>query len=497
MGGRQSGQSGWGPPGRSSERWRQSGVGPSWRTESSRGARLVLSGLGHCQRMPSSRRPLSAGSRLERTALLARLEAPLPAPVQSPTPIPCHSAQNTLNDRELLRLADQCVKCGLCLPHCPTFRLQHNEADSPRGRVALIQGLITGQLGDNARLGTHLDGCLECRACEVACPSLVQFGALMDAARAARVAKLPWWRRWWRRLRLDLLSGTRLLALLGLLAGAYRRFGLAALVRRAGLLRWPRLRVLHGLALRLRRPVPPRALRRATAAADPEAGSTPVSLFRGCVARALEPDVAPSALRVLQRLGVQVQVPDGQGCCGAMHRHNGFPERADELLARNRAAFGDATVIGGASACIAELRPALAASELCRALLERPWPAGLELGPLRGTVAVHEPCSHRNQLRDTAAVYELLRRIPGLQVVALPGNETCCGAAGTYLLDQPQTALALAADKVAALRRLAPRWLVTTNTGCAAHLAAAASDAGLELEVLHPVVLLARSLGCE
>lgn len=419
--------------------------------------------------------------------------------MQSPTPIPCHSAQNTLNDRELLRLADQCVKCGLCLPHCPTFRLQHNEADSPRGRVALIQGLITGQLSDNARLGTHLDGCLECRACEVACPSLVQFGALMDAARAARVAKLPWWRRWWRRLRLDLLSGTRLLALLGLLAGAYRRFGLAALVHRAGLLRWPRLRVLHGLALRLRRPVPPRALRMATAAADadPDAGPPPVALFRGCVARALEPDVAQSALRVLHRLGIQVQVPDGQGCCGAMHRHNGFPERADGLLARNRAAFGDAAVIGGASACVAELRPALAASELCRAVLERPWPAGLELASLHGTVAVHEPCSHRNQLRDTAAVYELLRRIPGLRVVALPGNESCCGAAGTYLLDQPQTALALAADKVAALSRLAPRWLVTTNTGCAAHLAAAARDAGLELEVLHPVVLLARSLGCE
>lgn len=414
--------------------------------------------------------------------------------MQSPTPFPRQSPQNTLNDRELLRLADQCVKCGLCLPHCPTFRLRHNEADSPRGRIALIQGLTTGQLTDSARLGAHLDGCLECRACEVACPSLVQFGALMDAARAARVARLPRWRRQWRRLRLDLLSATRPLVPLAMLAAAFRRLGLAVLTSQAGLLRWPRLRVLHGLALRLRHPAPPRPSRAPAAAADASPGPPPVALFRGCVARALEPDVAQSALTVFQQLGVPVQVPKGQGCCGAMHRHNGFPERADALLARNRAAFGGASVVGGASACVAELRPALAAAELCREILQRPWPAGLALGPLNETVAVHEPCSHRNQLRDTAAVYELLGRIPGLRVVSLPGNESCCGAAGTYLLDQPQTALALATDKVAALSRLAPRWLVTTNTGCAAHLAAAAREAGLELDVLHPVVLLARSL---
>ena len=399
---------------------------------------------------------------------------------------------NALNQRELLRLADQCVKCGLCLPHCPTFRLCHNEADSPRGRIALIQGLTTGQLDDTARLGAHLDGCLQCQACELACPSLVRFGTLMDAVRAARVAELPRWRRWWRRLRLDVLSGTRLPPLLGPLAAAYRRLGVGAVVRRAGLLRWPRLRVLHGLALRLRRGMALQAPQ--TTAADTDAAPAPLALFRGCVARTLEPEVMRSALAVFRQLGVPVEVPQGQGCCGAMHRHNGFPDRADTLLARNRAVFAGTSVVGGASACVAELRPALTAIELCRAVLQAPWPAALALHPLTGTVAVHEPCSHRNQLRDTTAVYELLGRIPGLRVVPLPGNAMCCGAAGTYLLDQPQTALALAADKVAVLRQLAPRWLVTTNTGCAAHLGAAAHAAGLELEVLHPVVLLARAL---
>ncbi len=414
-------------------------------------------------------------------------------------PIPRSSRSDPLirplDDDDLLRLADQCVKCGLCLPHCPTFRLRRNEADSPRGRIALIQGLATGQLRDTPRLAAHLDGCLECRACEVACPSLVQFGTLMDAARAVRVARLSASRRWWRRLRLDLLSAAWVLPLLTLLVAAYWRVGGATLARITGLLRRPGLEVLHGLALCLhRRRRSAHALSAAPGAAADIAHGRSVALFRGCVARALEPDVMAAARAVFARLGVALREPDGQVCCGAMHRHNGFPDAANLLLARNRAAFGDAEVVGGASACVAELCPALRAVELCRALLDVPWPPSLRLLPLIGRVAVHEPCSHRNQLRDLAVVYELLARIPGLEVVPLPGNDSCCGAAGTYLLDQPQTALQLAASKMDALAVLRPRWLVTTNTGCAAHLGAAATAAGLELEVLHPAELLARSL---
>jgi glycolate oxidase iron-sulfur subunit len=400
-----------------------------------------------------------------------------------------------LDNNELLRLADQCVKCGLCLPHCPTFRLFHNEADSPRGRIALMQGLASGRLADGARLSTHLDGCLECRACEVACPSLVQFGTLMDGVRAARVARLPASRRWARRLRLDLLSAGGLLPWLAPLGAAYRRLGAGAPARRLGLLQWPRLRVLHGLALRLRPPI--RAARLPAAALDESAAAgapRPVALFHGCVARSLEPEVVVAARRVLVALGVPTTVPEDQVCCGAMHRHNGFPDAADALLATNLGVFGDAVVLGTASACVAELRPALAATELCRALLDMPWPERFALHPLPGTVAVHEPCSHRNQLRDTDAVYRLLGRIPELRVLPLPGNDTCCGAAGTYLLDQPRTALRLAGDKIEALAALRPRWLATTNTGCAAHLGAAAAEAGLDVEVLHPVVLLERAL---
>jgi glycolate oxidase iron-sulfur subunit len=427
-----------------------------------------------------------------------------------------------LQHSDLLRLADQCVKCGFCLPHCPTFRLRRDEAESPRGRIALIQGLLSGELAAGARLDAHLGSCLQCRACEPVCPSLVEYGRLMDGARAERIAGLARWRRALLRALLGLISDPRSAVRLAWLAGLYRRLRLPRVAAALGLLRVPRLAVLDGLARQLRRPPPlgelaarPQPPERAVNASAPVSApeSTPVSapvsasgradrsvaLFLGCVARALQPNTITAALAVLQRLGVAVQLADGQACCGAMYRHNGFPASADRLLERNQAAFGDATVVGVASACVAELRPAVAAVELCRFLVDTPWPADLRPEPLPETVVVHEPCSHRNQLRDTQAVYALLARIPDLRVEPLADNAFCCGAAGTYLLQHPRTAQTLAADKLRELllrpAEQTPRWLATTNTGCAAHLAAQLRAAGLDIEVVHPVDLLARAIG--
>lgn len=423
--------------------------------------------------------------------------------MQHPDP---HPEQHLEQHSDLLRLADQCVKCGFCLPHCPTFQLRRDEAESPRGRISLIQGLLSNNIVGGARLDAHLGSCLLCRACEPACPSLVEYGRLMDGARAVRVARLAPWRRGLRRGLLGLISDPRSARPLAWLAGLYRRLRLPRVAAALGLLRRPRLAVMDALARQLR--PPPRRIELLARAEplDPCAADEPVSsasdppigFFLGCVARSLQPDAITAALSVLQRLGVAVDVPEGQACCGAMYRHNGFPASSERLLARNKAVFGDGAVVGLASACVAELKPVLAAVELCRFLVDATWPAHVRLEPLTETVVVHEPCSHRNQLRDARSVYDLLARIPCLRVEPMAGNAFCCGAAGTYLLEQPETARALAADKVRDLlsrppERL-PRWLVTTNTGCAAHLAARLRAAGLDIEVVHPVQLIARQL---
>jgi glycolate oxidase iron-sulfur subunit len=167
------------------------------------------------------------------------------------------------------------------------------------------------------------------------------------------------------------------------------------------------------------------------------------------------------------------------------------------LLQRNAEVFLGRPVVGLASACVAELHlhPALVqVQELCAFLNQTPWPPGLALSPLEADVLVHTPCSHRHPLGGTDAVHRLLRRIPGLRLAELPDNALCCGAAGTYLLQHPQTAEALLAPKLDHLARLRPRFLVTTNPGCALHLAAGLREAGLSIEVCHPVDLIARQM---
>ncbi|WP_246155960.1 (Fe-S)-binding protein [Thiohalocapsa marina] len=402
-----------------------------------------------------------------------------------------------MQSSDLLRLADQCVKCGYCLPHCPTFRLYRDEGESPRGRIALMQGLLSGELAQSDRLQAHLDHCLQCRACEPACPSLVQYGQLMDGVRAWRAARMPGWRRALPRLRLALFSRPDGIALLAALAGLYRQLRLSRLVARW---RQPRLQVLDGLITHLQwpwqRPLP-------SGPAAGAASEAPVGLFLGCVSRALQPQVLDATVQLLSALRIPVTMPSDQGCCGALHRHEGLVDQADRLLARNAAAFGDRRVVGVVSACVAELGPTLDAVELCRFLLDAPWPEDLTLRRSSQTVLVHASCSHRNRLRDTAAVPALLQRIPGLRVLPLPGNDQCCGAAGSYMLRHPATALELGDEKVRHIRRLiaeapdarrVPSVLVTTNSGCAVHLASRIRAAGLDIEVLHPVELLARHL---
>lgn len=394
--------------------------------------------------------------------------------------------------KDLATVADRCVRCGLCLPHCPTYRLARQEAESPRGRIALIQAWAEGELNDTPALRQHLDSCLECLACERACPTLVPFASLMDSARAAHWRHQPAWHRGLRQAWLALLASPGAAAVLGAAGQLYRGLGLARLVARTGLSRWPGIGTLHRLAQQLEAlpRIPP-----ATAARETTRG--PIGLFLGCIARTAQPGAIAASVQVLRRLGYVVVMPPGQTCCGGMHRHNGLPGSADDYLDTNAKAFTDLPVVGLASACIAELRaqPHLAATqELCRLLADLDWPATVPLRPLPGRIAIHVPCSHRNRLRDAQAARELLRRIPDVELIDLPENDLCCGAAGTYLLQQPSLSYALLRPKLAHLAASGARLLVTTNTGCALHLAAGVREAGLAVEVLHPVEVIARQL---
>lgn len=388
-----------------------------------------------------------------------------------------------------LDLADRCVKCGLCLPHCPTYGLDNVEGESPRGRIALMQGLATGRLEPGPALVQHLDNCLGCRACEQACPAGVPYGELIDAGRALLV-ELGARPSPTRRLAASFLRRPRLLrgaVTLGQLPGA------SAVARSLG-----------GLPARAAELLPPDAR-----PPGPDDASHPgdgtrgeALLFTGCVGAAMDGRTLDDTRRVLEAAGWRVRAPRRQGCCGAIDLHAGRPGEARALALRNLEAFpGDGPIVPCASGCAALLleyvRLASEPGARFAARIRDPAelladaPLALAAGHYR-RVVLHVPCTQRNATGTLPATRRLLARIPGLEVTELPAG--CCGAAGDNFLAQPAMADALLAPLLDALSGDPPDVLATSNIGCALHFAAGLRRAGLELPVLHPLSLVADAL---
>lgn len=410
--------------------------------------------------------------------------------------------------------ADRCVMCGLCLPHCPTYRLTGDESESPRGRIALMRAAASGQLAPTPRLIDHLDHCLTCRACEAACPSAVPYGQLIDAGRAQVRTHRSRWQRVKRHLiHKWIISHPPILRGLGRLGRLAQVMRVDALARRSGLLQTLGIAPLEELLPRL---PPLRRWRRFYPAQGKERGQ--VALFTGCIADVVERPLLTVTVQLLNRVGYGVHVPGNQLCCGALARHEGEPEQAVKLASHNVKAFAAPNVdavICTASGCTASMveypqwmREAKASREdttrtrdfahklrdVSQFLCELPWPTEVALKPLTKRIVIHDPCTLRYGLRQHQAVYTLLSRIPGADIAPLPHNDQCCGAAGSYMLTQPDFSRPLRDKKIKELQELPPDILVTSNVGCALHLAAGITEKGLPVEVLHPVQLLARQL---
>ncbi len=374
----------------------------------------------------------------------------------------------TLPAEKALAQADRCVKCGLCLPHCPTYGLYADESESPRGRIALAEALLRGQLDPDAALQGHLERCLLCRACEANCPSGVGYAALIDAARA----------------RLPARRGEPLVPSVD---GPW----LGAATRAARLLHLP------GLRGRLARVLPVSGSAPAPGVYPPDGRARGrIGLLLGCVTRTQQPEALRAAIRLLQRLGYEVVVPPDQGCCGALAVHQGDPDTARRQVEANRAAFrgldGVVAIASGCSLQIAETLTELVPRDITAFLTEALQDRPLAFARPEGPIALHVPCTLANGLGATGALQELLGHLPGTEIHTLGHPGGCCGAAGTHLLTQREQAQRLRAPLMAQLEELKPRYLLTANVGCALHLAEGAMAQGWSIEVLHPVVLLAR-----
>lgn len=378
-------------------------------------------------------------------------------------------------------LADQCVQCGLCLPACPTYALDGNEAESPRGRIAIAAALAQGRAPVTDELREPLDHCLACLNCERVCPAQVHFGELLVETRAL-LGPAP------RRPR----------ALLALA----KRPGLLRLMRLAGwrrwyarLARWLPQRSGWRAALALAALPPPPRLRPGPAVTPCTPALARVALFPGCVASVEDAAAQQAAVTLLEAAGHTVmRLP--AFCCGALDTHGGDTQAAARATGRVQEAWR----AGGASAlvtvtpgCIGQLRGALPGVRV-----EDPYALlvaradHLHFRPLHQRVALHLPCTQLNVARSGEALLTLLGRVPGLEVVALPPR--CCGAAGSHLLEFPERAAALRAPLIEAIASLAPQALLSSNIGCRLHLATGLAEQDEAVPTLHPLVLLAQHI---
>jgi glycolate oxidase iron-sulfur subunit len=413
------------------------------------------------------------------------------------------SSLPTLSAPETLTALRTCVHCGICLPQCPTYRVLGEEMDSPRGRLYLMRAVAEGRLPITEQFTNHLDLCLGCRACETACPAGVRFGSLLETARAdiERHGR-PWRRRWLTRLLFAAFPHPdRLGSLLGL-ARLYQRRGLQSAVRRSRILaRFPRLAAMDDLLSHV-----------------PEAAAVPeylpargkargrVAVLTGCVQRHLFADVNHDTMQLLSLAGWDVVAPRGQGCCGALELHAGH---AEAFQARGRALAAAmpedvALVVTNAAGCGAAMRdyghwlpdsPAARLAGRVRDVTEVLVDAPLPLGRLPLTVAYHDAChlAHGQKVRSEPRA--LLRRIPGLTLVELRDSDLCCGSAGIYNILEPEMADRLLSAKLDRIVQSGARVVATGNPGCLMQIAKGARARGLELEIVHPVTLLARSAG--
>lgn len=424
---------------------------------------------------------------------------------------------NTVIARETLL---RCVHCGLCLQACPTYRVLGREADSPRGRIYLMRALEEGRLMPEPAVLEHLDLCLNCRACETACPAGVSYGDLIERTRArlheaGATGVLGRAEEWILR---TVFRSLERIAFTATALGWLQRLGLVRIASRGFLRRVlpPALRA--GAEILPWVPSPEeRALPAGVHAPLVAKGQRPrarVGLFATCVVQQLYPQVNRALLHLLRVAGCEVVVPGDQGCCGSLHAHAGYREAARAQSRDVLAAFPEGldAVVTASAGCGATLKEyghlfddaGARAKERVRARgfaatvrdaleyldelgLEVPWAAVVE------RVTMHDPCHLSHAQRVRAAPRRLLARIPGLELVEMAHSDWCCGSAGTYNLKHPEIARRLLDEKLDTVEAVSPTVVAVANPGCLLQMAAGGAARGQTARYLHPLELLARA----
>lgn len=456
-----------------------------------------------------------------------------PTPEREPVSIPL--IPFSAKDKPSSDIINTCVHCGLCLSSCPTYRETGLEMSSPRGRIYLMKAVDEGRIGlESEVFQEQMSQCLNCRACEAVCPSGVQYGAILEASRAqleqAREAGkistptsldgagegkgVPPRPLWQRGLRGAVFGGLfRNMGLFRAFTGSmvlYQKSGAQWFARRSGILKLMGLdeteQMLPALSGRMIEPrgqvFPAEGARRAS-----------VALVTGCIMSTAFAEVHEATIRVLQKNGVEVILPPGQGCCGALHTHGGDLDGGRDLARVNIAAFeglGVDAIIINAAGCGGTLKEyghllhddkawhgrAAAFSAKVKDVHEYLAGIGLNtagLGRMDVSVTYQEPCHLAHAQRISVQPRTLLKAIPGLELREMHESSLCCGSAGIYNVTQPEMAAQLGVRKVNNALATGAQVIATGNPGCALQLAGELRRRGEDVQVRYIVELLDES----
>lgn len=387
--------------------------------------------------------------------------------------LPTSSSENVfgdVNDEHLV----SCVSCGLCLPHCPTYRVSGLDIFSPRGRIAIVNSVKNGDLALDHAAIEALDSCVQCMGCLPACPSGVKYDEIIEPV-VSELARMRRSRSAIKRLFLFPLGRPLLLA-------AMTRAGAIA----------QRLKVVPK-----RLSLPDLPLRQAPALrSNPSIGNDGqrVRLFVGCVMDAWYRPVHAATIRVLEALGYCVELTDPSMCCGALHRHSGFEKQAEAFETACYKGLAAETIIFNSAGCGAQLSRQITGARDVMTLLVEHIDRLMELcEPSAENVAIHDACHSRNILRTSADTHTVLAAL--YRTTALPDEGLCCGAGGAYSVHHPETALKILLRKYAAVESVAAiSRIASGNPGCTAHIQAHMPPSLAGLKVVHPIELIAERL---
>jgi len=406
------------------------------------------------------------------------------------------SLSNLINKQEIISATDQCVMCGLCLPHCPTYAVAKSEPESPRGRIAIVRALYEGKLTPDKNIHSHLEHCLTCMACEQVCPANIDYEKIIDAGRSFSFKQATPFAKFQQSIWLFSLTKPSVRKALKTIITATRNIGLNRLGN--NFRAFSLLPDNSGLPLGIQN-------NNATTNKD-----STVLILNSCAGDLVNDSVKNATKIILTELGYNIIEPKQTLCCGALHQHSGQHQKAHDLrveLLDSYQKYDPDHVVSLATGCGAQIKRYPKFSDETKSvnlanklvdvnefIFNNIINSGITLKPLDKKVYLHKPCSQQYVSEDTSIVEQCLKLIPKIEIIHFEDKVSCCGAGGINTLNHVKLAETLIHNKISEVQENTADYLVSSNIGCALHFQASLRAENTPVQVCHPLTLLAKQI---